>query len=935
MLRLLTSLLEVEWTGKEPRQDIHLERLYLFSLMWTVAADLAGSAGDENSEKQRFSDMLRSLTDALPDDDKEICLFDYFVDEMGEWDLWQSRLSEFIFNDTFHSVLNNCSQANSSTRTSINSINFSPSGKTDWFSSSFVLFNQTIHQNHVNKISIGESLPTADYVDFFKSKLRQRYGLVHGAPNGKRFFLFLDDLSTGSSSLLETTRQLIDGNFVYHRETNPTEWHTVEDFVVSASRHFLPLFLDDICIRQDWLKLSQNLFRMHCSQLFLTEITNLFNSIAGIDRDGSDKEASVTPSIRVQDLSLRVFDAALVKCINEINARVMTALDQVCKPISLPGRNHYHFNARTLESIIENLIEFAKLRLNENKEFESQGNEQLFQFWASEIERFVKDTFARNSDCIWFEELLENLRAEILSSICPSIKFPPREQLNLINPIDEEGIDIETKLNNWVSTDWPKLAEITVLDSRSINLVLKVYRVLQQKTLHNVVVVGQHGTGLKTLLLLAMRLAQVPIFSTSCLYEFNKFCDDMRALVRKLALGDQRLGLLFDGDDLCEGPALQVLNSLLMNGEEQMLYKNENMDGLVEAIRDQMRDLYGLSTNASSLGLDAGLVSSMIDPVAESQQVEKRIQSASRPSKQWRLHETRFLASRVLNNLRVCVALTTDHPFVRNAASLPSGLHRRMQWIWIRDCEEESLFSTASYFVKKLNLPLCTLPEANYNELVTCLCKMHITAYEVISCGPPEWFGQMTPQVEQWIPKQQMQAIMGNTGLVNEESKISSNREHSGLGTNTFSKKLNAILTTTNLPTARMLLCEQVRNERQQFFEKTNPSAAKYANENFFSDGLLTQIHFKRMLSLFVNIYTSKKDSTRNKIAKIRAAVSTLQQLREDVEKWKGSLPELKVECRKSCAEAETIYKELLEAVGYSFLHILNFLYIDHRKSMA
>ena len=27
----------------------------------------------------------------LPDDDRDICFFDYYVDEAGEWDPWTSR----------------------------------------------------------------------------------------------------------------------------------------------------------------------------------------------------------------------------------------------------------------------------------------------------------------------------------------------------------------------------------------------------------------------------------------------------------------------------------------------------------------------------------------------------------------------------------------------------------------------------------------------------------------------------------------------------------------------------------------------------------------------------------------------------------------------------------------------------------------------------
>ena len=42
-------------------------------------------------DRRRFSEILLSLTSALPDYDQEISVFDYYVDESGEWDPWQSR----------------------------------------------------------------------------------------------------------------------------------------------------------------------------------------------------------------------------------------------------------------------------------------------------------------------------------------------------------------------------------------------------------------------------------------------------------------------------------------------------------------------------------------------------------------------------------------------------------------------------------------------------------------------------------------------------------------------------------------------------------------------------------------------------------------------------------------------------------------------------
>ena len=44
------------------------------------------------TERQSFSQLLKSLTNSLPDDDTHYSVFDYYVDESGEWDVWQTRL---------------------------------------------------------------------------------------------------------------------------------------------------------------------------------------------------------------------------------------------------------------------------------------------------------------------------------------------------------------------------------------------------------------------------------------------------------------------------------------------------------------------------------------------------------------------------------------------------------------------------------------------------------------------------------------------------------------------------------------------------------------------------------------------------------------------------------------------------------------------------
>jgi dynein heavy chain, axonemal len=65
--------------------EIHIERLFLFSLIWTFGGVL------EQNDQRGFSDLLYRLVTALPDDDLKSSVYEYYVDESGEWDLWTQR----------------------------------------------------------------------------------------------------------------------------------------------------------------------------------------------------------------------------------------------------------------------------------------------------------------------------------------------------------------------------------------------------------------------------------------------------------------------------------------------------------------------------------------------------------------------------------------------------------------------------------------------------------------------------------------------------------------------------------------------------------------------------------------------------------------------------------------------------------------------------
>jgi dynein heavy chain len=80
LLSLLSAMLNESIGG-----EIHIERLFLYCLIWTFGGVL------EQNDQKGFSDLLYRQITTLPDDDLKSSVYEYYVDESGEWDLWTQR----------------------------------------------------------------------------------------------------------------------------------------------------------------------------------------------------------------------------------------------------------------------------------------------------------------------------------------------------------------------------------------------------------------------------------------------------------------------------------------------------------------------------------------------------------------------------------------------------------------------------------------------------------------------------------------------------------------------------------------------------------------------------------------------------------------------------------------------------------------------------
>ncbi|KAF6030090.1 hypothetical protein EB796_011603 [Bugula neritina] len=195
-LRLLSAMLadNVEIGG-----EAHIERLYLFCLMWTFGGLL------DKADRKGFSDLLKSLSTALPDDDRDICVFDYYVDESGEWDPWQSRVPEVGYSDSLNMLGDVFVDTVETIRTRIlmefasqsgqNILLIGPygSGKTSMIND-FISTQDAMTAIHKRLVFSGAST-SKQLQQFIELNVFHRQGFVYGAKEGKKFRLFVDDIN--------------------------------------------------------------------------------------------------------------------------------------------------------------------------------------------------------------------------------------------------------------------------------------------------------------------------------------------------------------------------------------------------------------------------------------------------------------------------------------------------------------------------------------------------------------------------------------------------------------------------------------------------------------------------------------------------------------------------------------------------------------------
>ncbi|KAK3577475.1 hypothetical protein CHS0354_032326 [Potamilus streckersoni] len=687
--------------------ELHIERLYLFCLIWTFGGLL------EAQDRKSFSDLLKTLSTALPDDDRDICVFDYYVDESGEWDPWISRVPEAVYADNQDMLGEVFVDTVNTIRTRLLMDFASASGQNVLLvgapgSGKTTLINEFMDvqdpQTSVCKRLVFSGASTSKQLQhFIESNIYHRQGFVYGAKEKKKLKVFIDDVNLpledeyGVQKCNELLRQLLDDKVLCTLQ-KPFEWRTVEGLTVvsamamsdhpSISTHSIP----------ERLLRHFAVFNLPSPQD--DALKTIVHGILEANVTDNDK-----PGLEIE----------LHNKIVKASCEILTAVQNVLRLTPMAGRYHYLFTLKDITTCFQCLKRLPD---------ESMADEYMVvSLWKHEINRIMRDRLARSADLNYFDKTMANT----IETHWPVLENPLKENFVTFpidarlyqRPLTSVGVkqikialqpieslrDLHSCLNTHLTRYNEEFGNVRLnimLSDFAIAHIVRVHRVLSFHHGGNILLIGAVGSHLTTLCQLSLHVADVPVQKVDTSKQSN-FLDGLRSAIRLTGSEGKILTLMFTARDVEDPVYLDAINSLLISGEYPHLFSNDEMEGLLLAIGPAMKREFP---------------SMSVDPM-------------------------KFFIARVRCNLHILICLPPNHKLLKIAASQFPGLLSGCSINWMCDWPQEALLGEASYFTTKYQL---TEEFENLRDSIT-LCLANIHSFVLRDCRQMPWAGDLNPEI--------------------------------------------------------------------------------------------------------------------------------------------------------------------------------------------
>ncbi|CAL1673550.1 unnamed protein product [Lasius platythorax] len=549
----------------------HIEKLFLFSLMWSLGAVL------ELDGRLALQEYLVNHESNCnwPKYTEDETIFEYLVSNDGKWIHWSKMVSEFEYPSDrileYHTILVP-NVDNTRTLYLIDIIAKQEKavlliGEAGTAKSVMIKSYMSKHdpEYHLNKFFNFSSASTPNMVQrVFENYVEKRVGTTYGPPGGRKMTIFIDDINMpainewGDQITNEVVRQLMEYKGFYSLD-KPGDFCTMQDIMLLAAMHHPGGGRNDIPSR---LKRQFNIF--NCTLPSNKSMDTIFSVI------GQGYFCTTR------------FSETIVNFLPKLIPLTRILWQQTkAKMLPTPAKFHYVFNLRDLSRIWEGILRIERA--------ECESITTLLKLWEHECTRVIADRFTTAVDKEWFQNTLRRTMEKILG---PDFQY--------YSPIETYFVDFLREPPE-PTGDEP---EDFVLEAPKIYEEIPSYDAVITKVQQNMEQFNEYIRGMRldlvffhdalVHLIRISRILGVPrgnalLVGIGGSGKQTSLMDDLRKLYRTAGISSKGLTFIFTDNEIKDEAFLEYINNVLSVGEVANLFPKDELDDILTIVTPLMK----------------------------------------------------------------------------------------------------------------------------------------------------------------------------------------------------------------------------------------------------------------------------------------------------------------------------------------------------------
>ncbi|CAL7933869.1 unnamed protein product [Xylocopa violacea] len=438
-----------------------------------------------------------------------------------------------------------------------------------------------------NIVNFSARTTAAQTQEIVMSKLDRRRKGVYGPSMGKKYVLFVDDLSMpqreiyGAQPPIELIRQCVDhGHWFDLKDT--TMIQLVDIFLICA---MLPPGGGSNIVTP---RLTRHMHIIGIDFFEEATMTKIFSSIL-------DSHFAKGFTAEISRLGKMI-----------VNATMDIFLGAIKTFLPTPAKSHYTFNLRDFNRVIRGLLLVPASRMSDP--------DKLIRLWIHEVYRVFNDRLIDSSDqetlfkmveytCYdqlrqplgkVLSRLLKEGENEVKSSHIRDLFFGNYIEPTAVPRIYDEVVDLEDlqEKMDYYLTEYNMLSKTPmplVLFRYAIEHISRISRILLQENSH-ALLVGMGGSGRSSCAKLAISLCEYVIYQIeiTTTYGFSEWREDLKNLLLRVGCDGKSTAFLFGDHQIKDESFVEDINMVLNTADVPNLYNTEEKAEILDKMTNVM-----------------------------------------------------------------------------------------------------------------------------------------------------------------------------------------------------------------------------------------------------------------------------------------------------------------------------------------------------------